>query len=192
MYEIGSLTVSPPVSNTAIGPKKGCVAFISHQPGGHLFRLKKPGCLSRLNRYEIWRKRQECSWTGEGWEGLGRSGTRLAQHEQEGQRQISFGRTHIVRIARLGEVVQRETRSIVSVFNVWLVLGVVPLPFSRLASLANGCRQAQTSSDHVKLPISSAWYLTKRKKPPLRLQTIVLGSTSQNRGGLDIVTGNQA
>lgn len=41
--------------------------------------------------------------------------------------------------------------------SVQLVLGAVPLSFSRLALLANGCRQAQTSSDHVKLPISDAW-----------------------------------
>lgn len=75
MYEIGSLTVSPPVSNTAIGPKKGCVAFISHQPGGHLFRLKKPGCLSRLNRYEIWRKGRSVRGLGrggKGWDDRGR------------------------------------------------------------------------------------------------------------------------
>jgi hypothetical protein len=126
---------------------------------------------------------------GKGWDDRGRSLPSTSRRDND---KSPSGEHTSLGSHDWGRWSRRETRSIVSVFNVWLVLGVVPLPFSRLASPANGCRQAQTSSDHVKLPISSTWHLTKRKKPPLRLQTIVLGSTSQNRGGFDIVTGNQA
>jgi hypothetical protein len=128
------------------------VAFISHRTGGHLSRLKKPGCLSRLNRYEIWRKRQECSRTGEGWEGLGRSGTKLAQHEQEGQRQISFGRTHLVRIARLGEVVQKgdpidcvSVQCVVSPRSGASTLFASSLPCQRLPPGSDKFRSCQAS-----------------------------------------------